>query len=290
MSRVERRAQWPFAIRRLHPRFGVEILELDVGRQLDESLAAALRQAFIEFQIILVRDQDLALDDQAALARHFGKVQVEPDGCRQSATHPEVYILSNLDEAGNPTGRHPDKGTLEWHTDGSWGLCTAQATIVYAEQVTREGGETWYCDMYGAYEALGEAMQTRLVGLKAVHNRDFSRSRKHVESPMTAAEKRAATPVDHPIVRCHPDTGRKCLFLGDHAEYIRDMDYADGRALIEEVNALAIRPELVLKHRLRPRDLIAWDNRCLLHRVTPYDAGKERRVVRRSTVIGEIPA
>lgn len=290
MSRIERRGQWPFDVRRLHPRFGAELLGIDLEGAPMPAAMAALREAFVEFQMILVRGQQVSVAAQAALARHFGEVLVEANDPHRDPNHPEVSLLSNLDAAGNPTGRHPDKGTLEWHTDRSWDKRPAQATIVYAEQVTRDGGETWYCDMYGAYDALDEALRVRLAPLRAVHSRDFSRSRKHVESPMTAAEKRAVSPVEHPIVRTHPESGRRCLFLGDHAEYVRDMDYADGRALIEEVNALSTRPELILKHRLRPRDLIAWDNRCLLHRVTPYDAGRERRLVRRSTVIGEAPA
>ena len=155
---------------------------------------------------------------------------------------PELYRLSNLDEHGKPNGKHPDKGTLAWHTDGSWQRVTGQATIIYGEVMPEsgKGGETHFCDMYGAYERLDAAWKARIAGMRAVHNLDFSRTRRHGEDPMTEAQRLATPPVDHPVVRTHPETGRKCLYLGDHAEYIAGMPYADGRALIEELNALAI--------------------------------------------------
>jgi len=91
------------------------------------------------------------------------------------------------------------------------------------------------------------------------------------------------------VVRVHPETGRECLYLGDHAEYVVGMPYAEGRALIEELNALAVHPDLTYEHRWRAHELIVWDNRCLLHRATPYDPATQRRVVRRCTVLGEAP-
>ena len=201
----------------------------------------------------------------------------------------EISSLDLADELGQPTGRHPDKGTLAWHTDGSWRRVTGQATIIYGEVVPESGGETHFCDMYGAYERLDAAWKARIADLRAVHNLDFSRTRRHGEDPMTEAQRLATPPVDHPIVRTHPETGHKCLYLGDHAEYIVGMPYAEGRALIEELNALAVHPDLTYEHRWKPRELIVWDNRCLMHRATSYDPFTQRRVVRRCTVLGEIP-
>jgi taurine dioxygenase len=203
---------------------------------------------------------------------------------------PELYRLSNLDGRGRPSGNHPDKGTLAWHTDGSWQRVTGQATIIYGEVMPGSGGETHFCDMYGAYERLSAAWKARVAGLRAVHNLDFSRNRRHGEDPLTEAQRLAKPPVDHPVVRTHPETGRRCLFLGDHAEYIVGMPYADGRALIEELNALAVHPDLSYEHHWKTRELIVWDNRCVLHRATPYDAATQGRVIRRCTVLGEIPA
>ena len=107
---------------------------------------------------------------------------------------------------------------------------------------------------------------------------------------MTEAQRLETPPVDHPVVRTHPETGRKCLYLGDHAESIVGMPYAEGRALIEELNVLAVHPDLTYEHRWTPKELIVWDNRCVMHRAIPYDPLTQGRVVRRCTVLGEVPA
>ena len=276
--------------RALSSALGAELLGIDLAKPLSAELFTNLYQALLTHQILLFRDQDIPPGAQVAFARHFGEVQVHVMNQYHATGHPELYFLSNLDENNKPNGRHPDRGTLLWHTDGSWRPKTGQVTIMYSVEVPEQGGETHFCDMYGAYEALDDGWKARLQNLKAVHNLDFSRTRRHGEDPMTAAQKRAVPPAPHPIVRRHPDTGRECLFLGDHAEYIEGMDYAEGRDLIEEINRMAIRPELVYRHRWRPGELIVWDNRCLMHRATSYDAQHERRVMRRCTVIGDAPA
>jgi taurine dioxygenase len=125
--------------------------------------------------------------------------------------------------------------------------------------------------MYGAYDRLSSGWRARIKDLRAVHNLDFSRTRRHGIDLMTDEQKREKPPVDQPIVRTHPETGRKCIYLGDHAEYIVGMPYDEGRALIEELNALAVHPDLTYEHRWKPGELIAWDNRCVMHRATAYD-------------------
>ena len=107
---------------------------------------------------------------------------------------------------------------------------------------------------------------------------------------MTDAQRLAVPPVDHPVVRTHPETGRKCLYLGDHAESIVGMPYDEGRALIETLNRLAIHSDLTYEHRWTPGEMLVWDNRCTMHRATGYDPRTQRRVVRRCTVLGEVPA
>ncbi len=277
-------------IRPLCECFGAEIVGIDLAQPVDDALYARIHSAFLERQLLLFRDQDLSPANHVALGRRFGEVQVHVMNQYHADGFPELYFLTNLDEQGKPSGRHPDKGTLAWHTDGSWRRVTGQATMLYAIEIPGEGGETHFCDMYGAYAALGDEMKSRLAGARALHNLDFSRSRRHGEDPMTEAQKREVPPVDHPVVRTHPETGRKCIFLGDHAETIIGLDYEQGRKLVEEINALAIRPELTYRHRWRKRDLVIWDNRCLMHRSTPYDTTRERRVMRRCTILGEVPS
>jgi taurine dioxygenase len=273
----------------LTPRLGAKVLGVDLAAGIDTEQFQAIYQALLRYQVLVFPPLDLPPGRQVEFARHFGEVQIHVMNQYHASAHPELYRLSNLDEHSNPNGRHPDKGTLAWHTDGSWQRVTGQVTVIYAEVAAGEGGDTHFCDMYGAYERLSEQWKSRIAKLRAVHNLDFSRTRRHGEEPMTEAQKKAVPPVDHPVVRTHPDTGRKCLFLGDHAEYILGMDYQQGRALIEELNALAIQPDLVYQHRWQPFELIVWDNRCLQHRATAYDPATQRRVIRRCTVLGEIP-
>jgi taurine dioxygenase len=279
-----------FSVRPLTPRLGAEIAGLDLAQDISDGLFRDLYRAFLSHQVLLFPPQDLPPARQVALARRFGEVQIHVMNQYHADGFPELYRLSNLDAHGKPSGQHPDKGTLAWHTDGSWQRVTGQATIIYGEVMPESGGETHFCDMYGAYERLDPAWKARIAGLRAVHNLDFSRTRRHGEDPLTDAQRAAKPPVDHPVVRTHPETGRKCLYLGDHAEYLVGMPYDEGRALIEELNALAVHADLTYEHRWATRQLIIWDNRCVMHRATPYDAAAQGRVIRRCTVLGEVPS
>ena len=281
--------RWPFAVRPLTPNLGAEISGVNLAEDLSDEVFGAIYEAWLRYQVLLFPSLDLPPGRQVQFARHFGEVQIHVMNQYHADGYPELYRLSNLDEHGKPNGRHPDKGTLEWHTDGSWRRATGHATIIYGEVIPETGGETHFADMYGAYDRLDPAWKARIANRRAVHNLDFSRTRRHGEEPMTEEQKKAAPPVDHPIVRTHPETGRKCLFLGDHAESVVGMPYAEGRELIDELNRLAIHSDLIWTHRWTPRQLIVWDNRCTMHRATPYDPATQGRVVRRCTVLGEVP-
>ncbi|MGB6323373.1 MAG: TauD/TfdA family dioxygenase [Xanthobacteraceae bacterium] len=281
---------WPFQVKPLHPVLGCEIAGITLEQAVSPALFAKVYEAFLDYQLILFRDVDLPQATQVAFARNFGEVQVhvlsEHYGTKN---HPEIYFLSNLDADGNPSGKHPDKGTLFWHTDGSWRERTGQATMMYSEIVPEAGGETQFADMYSAYDLLPAAMKARIEGRRAIHNFDFSRTRRHGEAPLTAEQKAKGPPVAHPVVRSHPDTGRKAIFLGDHAESIEGMAYDEGRALIEELNETITPPARVYSHRWSPRQCIVWDNRCLLHRATGFDEARLKRVMRRCTILGDRP-
>ena len=277
------------ALRPLTPKLGAAISDVKLADNMSDDVFRAIYQAFVRYQVLLFPPQDVPPARQVSFARRFGEVQIHVMKQYHADGFPELYRLSNLDENGNPNGRHPDKGTLAWHTDGSWQRVTGQATIIYGEVMPETGGETHFADMYGAYERLDARWKARIANMRAVHNLDFSRTRRHGEDPMTDAQRREKPPVDQPVVRTHPETGRKCLYLGDHAEYIVGMPYDEGRALIEELNALAIHPDLTYEHRWTARELLLWDNRCVMHRATPYDPATQGRVIRRCTVLGEVP-
>jgi taurine dioxygenase len=281
---------WPFAVKPLHPVLGCEISGITLQEPASPALFAKVYEAFLDYQLILFRDVDLPPATQVAFARNFGEVQVHVLSDQYGyKNHPEIYMLSNLDKDGNPSGKHPDKGTLYWHTDGSWRERTGQATMMYSEIVPEEGGDTEFADMYSAYDALPAATKARIEGRRAMHNLDFSRTRRHGEDLLTAKQKAEVPPIAHPIVRTHPDTGRKAIFLGDHAESVEGMDYDAGRALIEEINAVITPRASVYSHRWSPRECIVWDNRCTLHRATGFDEARLKRVMRRCTIVGDQP-
>jgi taurine dioxygenase len=277
------------ALRALEGGFGAEVLGCQVA-EVDDGSFPPIYAAFLTHQLLLFRDQTLPPAQQVAFAHRFGEVQVHVMDQYRASAYPELYVLSNLDAEGRPSGKHPDRGTLAWHTDGSWRRVTGQATMLYAEVMPREGGGTWFADMYAAYDALDPAERARLVGLRAIHNLDFSRSRRHGDEPMTEAQRRAAPPVDHPILRTHPETGRSCVFLGDHGETIAGMDYGEGRAFIEALNERIVALARRYRHAWRPGDFMLWDNRCVLHKAESYDTAQEPRVIRRCTVLGGVPA
>lgn len=286
------RASRPTAALNLRPLeggLGAEVLGLRVA-DVDDAIFPAVYAAFLEHQLLLFRDQDLPPGAQVAFARRFGEVQVHVMDQYHASAYPELYTLTNLDASGRPTGKHPDRGTMAWHTDGSWRRTTGQATMLYAEQIPSTGGGTSWADMYSAYDALEPAERARLARLRAVHNLNFSRNRRHGEEPMTDAQRAAVPPVDHPVIRTHPETGRKCVFLGDHAETIEGMDYEEARRLIDALNERIVSLARTYTHHWRPHDFMVWDNRCLLHKAGSYDTAREPRVIRRCTVLGEVPA
>lgn len=279
----------PFEIRPLCAALGAEISDISMEEAISPKIFPKVYQAFLDHHLILFTDVDLSPETQVAFAKKFGEVQVHVMSQYHGYGHPEIYLLTNLGKDGEPTGQHPDKGTLHWHTDGSWRKRTGLATMMYAETVPDEGGETHFSNMYKAFDNLDETWKGRLEGLKAIHNLDFSRTRRHGEDPMTEEQRAKVPPVPHPIIRTHPETKRPAIFLGDHAETIEGFDYNEGRQFIEELSALITPPQFIYRHCWQPRQVAIWDNRCLLHRATAYNTKKERRVMRRCTINGDAP-
>ena len=282
------RRDWPFEVVPLHAEFGCEIVGLSLAEAVAPEIFAKVYEAFLAYKLILFRNVDLPPAAQVAFARRFGEVQVHVmNQYHGFAEHPEIYMLSNRDAEGRPNGKHPDKGTLYWHTDGSWRNVGTTATMMYSEVVPEAGGNTEFADMEAAYRLLDPALKARIDGRKAIHNLDFSRTRRHGHDPMTPEQKAKVPPVPHPIVRVHPETAAKCIYLGDHAESIEGMPYDEGRALIEDLNIAATPPAAVYSHTWAPGQCIVWDNRSTLHRATGFDTARHLRVMRRCTISGK---
>ena len=268
---------------------GVEIMDISIEGALKPNVFTEVYKTFLEHHLILFNDIDLSPAVQVEFAKKFGDVQVHVMNQYHGYGHPEIYLLTNLSEDGEPNGRHPDKGTMYWHTDGSWRRKTGHATMMYSEMVPNKGGQTHFCNMNKVFENLDESMKAKLDGLKAIHNLDFSRTRRHGEDPMTPEQRAEVPPIAHPIIRIHPETKLKTIFLGDHAETIEGWDYCAGRNFIEELSSLITPQEFIYEHHWKPRQIAIWDNRCLLHRATAYDTKKEKRVMRRCTINGDQP-
>ena len=202
---------------------------------------------------------------------------------------PELYRFPIWMKTVIQTASILTKGTLAWHTDGSWKPVTGQATILYAEVVPPpgNGGETHFCDMYRAMESLTQT-HGDLTHLKAIHNLDSLAPTPSRRAAVNGGAEKADPTGYHPV-RVHPETGKHALYLGDHAETIEGFPYDEGRALVETLNAQAIDESGVYQHIWRPGDLMVWDNRCVQHRATPFDTQTQRRVIRRCTVLGERP-
>ena len=272
--------------RPLNGEFGVEALGVDASGPLDAATIRALREAFERHRIMVLRGQRLPPAAHIAFSRHFGELEIHVLDEYHKAEYPEIFELSNIGPDGKPNAAHPDLGTLFWHTDASWQGLPALATLLYAEQVPRDGGHTLFADMIGAYEAFGHAERERFRGLSVVHDLHVSRL-KAGYSGMTPEQRAKRPPVTHPLVRVHPPSGRKAIFLGSHGQEIQGLDDLASCGLIERIMSHAVEPRFVYEHVWRPGDIVMWDNRATMHRATEYDTAIEPRVVRRTVVKGE---
>ncbi len=273
----------------ISPVMGAEVHGVDLARPMDDATFAAIRAAFGRHMLLRFPAQTLDEVALVAFSRRFGELQIHVLDEYRHPRFPEIYVLSNVDRTtGRTTGRHPDLGTLVWHSDLSFQRRPALATILYGIEVPKTGGETLFADLCGAYDALGDAMKRRIEGLRAVHDLDYSRQRAGAP-PMTATQRAEAPPVDHPLVRTHPETGRKGLYISHHISRIQDLPEAESRALLAELMAHATGDRFVYANRWQTGDVVMWDNRCTMHRATEYDAAEERRVMHRTVVKGDIP-
>lgn len=275
-------------LRPLTPGFGVEVVGLDLSGALDAAVAKELRAAFERHLVLLFRGQRLPPAEHIAFSRNFGELQIHVLDQYHATDHPEIFVLSNVGADGRPNRVHPDLGTLVWHTDGSFQRRPTYATILYAEVAPTEGGHTLFADTLSALEMLSEADRAWLGAMRVVH--DLSNSREKAGYGPLPADQRAKAPaVEHPLVRTHPPTGRKGVYLGSHAQRIVGLSEHASAGLIERLMAHTTEPRFVYDHAWRAGDLLMWDNRAVLHRATEYDTAQEPRIVRRTVVCGDEP-
>jgi taurine dioxygenase len=268
---------------------GAQVRGVDLSRPLGGDAFGEILHAFHRYMLLVFPGQRIDEAQQVAFSRRFGELQIHVLEQYRHPRHPEIYVLSNVDAVtGKTTGTHPDKGTLVWHSDLSFVPKPALATALYGIEVPAAGGDTLFADMCAAYDTLDLEMKHRLGKLRAVHDINVSRIRAG-EAPMTERQRAEAPPVEHPIVRTHPATGRKVLYVSRHASHIAGLPRAESDALLEQLQAHATSERFVYRHRWRQHDLVIWDNRCTMHCATQYDPGAERRVMHRTVIKGDAP-
>jgi len=274
--------------RPLRPGFGAEILDVDVRKADEETLAAVVR-AFHQHGAILLRDQQLSPGELTDFVARFGEPE---DHTLKEFTvpgHPKVYRLSNKTENGKPIGAHNDG--VGWHTDYSYKPEPVMATMLYAVEVPAEGSDTLLADCVAAWNALTPAEQARYDGKTLHHSYQyFMRTREYGARELSDELKAANPDVFHPLVRTHPTDGRKALWpsTGTVIE-VMGMPEKEGLDLVQEAVDWVIQDRFVHAHKWRVGDILMWDNRCTLHTGTLYDDTKYFREMHRLWVRGDKP-
>lgn len=274
-----------FAVEPLSPVLGASITGLDLREPLSEANKRAVYDAFIRHHVLCFRNQHLTEEQQIAFTEQFGTLERHIARNRTGA-NPLVNIVSNLGPDGKPSGK---LSSTRWHTDKSFRPLPSLATILHALVMPPDGGETCFANMLAAYDALPPGEQARLEGVRVVHSWEISRERGGGKA--TPEEIADAPPMPHPLVRTIPETGKKALFMGEHAAYFEGLPPDEGYARLQQLTAHAIDERFVYRHKWTLGDVLMWDNRCLLHRAnTNFDAARFPRVLQRTCLRGAAPA
>ena len=254
---------------------------------MDDEEWRAVEDAFHEYGVLIFPGQNMSENEQIGFARRFGEIELlrdDPDA--------KAVTIGNRKDDGGTYGpgefRYKTlRGNEGWHTDSSYMPLAAKASVLSAQTVPSWGGETEWADMRAAWDALDAETRARVSGLSAYHSLYQSQAKLgyDIETGAGYGYHTKGAPL-RPLVKTHPATGRKSLFIGRHAYRIPGLDDAEARALLDGLADRACRPPRVWRHEWRPGDVVIWDNRCVLHRARPYDYG-EIRVLRHTRVAGD---
>ena len=273
----------PYTIKRLSPSIGAELLDIDLKKPLTDSLKDEIYQALLVYKVIFFRDQDLTIEEHMDFAKNFGELEIHPFASNDEQ-YPEVLKITHNEK---------NKGRENtWHSDVTWRLEPSLGSILRMKESPKVGGDTLFADMYAAYEDLSDEVKEKLDGAIAVH--DFAGFRKRLEKNGVSEEeievfnKKYPMP-EHPVIRTHPDTGKKLIYVNAaFTQYIKDWDADESSKMLRFLYSRAATPEYQCRFVCEDNSIAFWDNRSVQHYASS-DYWPQVRRVERVTIIGDRP-
>lgn len=272
--------------------FAAEASPIDLRRVTDAATLAEIRAGMDQYAVLVFRDQALTNEDQLEFAQRLDGVLHTKTGVsalqKNRFGNEALADVSNIDEAGGIRGLDDRRRAYSlanrlWHTDASFQDPPGRYSMLHGRIVPAAGADTEFADMRAAYDALDDARKASLEGLHVHHS--IAHSRKSLGFTFSETEEDALRGAVHPLVRAIPRSGRKALYLASHATRIIEMPVPDGRLLLLDLTEHATQRQFVYRHVWRTADLVIWDNRCTMHRATPFEDQRDRRDMRRVTTL-----
>ncbi|CAN7275818.1 TauD/TfdA dioxygenase family protein [Rhizobacter sp. LjRoot28] len=281
----------PLHIRPLDAPLGAEVLGLDLSRPVEADDFARIHRAHLDHHLLVFRSQRIAPAQQIAFSRRFGPLQIHVLRQFQLAGHPEILVVSNVVENGQPIGLG-DAGHF-WHSDLSYKERPSLGSMLHAQELPAEGGDTLFANMHTAWDSLPAHLKRAVDGRRAEHTYlkqyEALRQRSPWRPKLTDDQLAEVQPVLHPVVRTHPETGRKALFVSEHfTTRIDGLPEDESRELLDALFAHSVRPEHVYRHVWQAHDMVFWDNRSLMHLAAGCPDHLRRRL-NRTTIEGDLP-
>lgn len=273
-------------IRRLSNALGAEVLDLSICGPLSEDIQQELRSAFLTYGVLLFRDQDLTPDQHIAFTRIFGEIDTNdavPD--YRHRQYPEIVLVTNASEGGKPS---PTRNIgRQWHSDHSMKTRPTLGSLLHAKELPEVGGDTMFANTYLAYETLSKRLREMLDPLWAVHDVTAARHLRDRPADYLAEKRSINPPVAQPVVRVHPETGRKALYVSEMmTRTFVGMTEEESAGLLDYLFRHSVRPEFTYRHQWRKHDLIMWDNRCTMHNALADFDQRQNRTMHRTALVG----
>ena len=292
MSQTQSKYQ-RLTVQPIGPTFAAEVTDMPIHGDVSPEQMQDFINLLHRYRVLVVPAAGLDPADLIAFSRRFGPLEIHSRIENTLPDHPEIFCVGNVERAGMKASF--SRGIEQWHGDSSFREIPSDASLFYGEIVPPEGAETLFADATAAYRSLDPALKSRIDGLQAVHSLETLHRWGQRQNPDRRAQPSDNTtafpPVRQPLVRVHPATGSKSLYICPAViSHIEGMDEQAGAALIETLIAHATQPHFVYTHRWRQGDLVIWDNRAVLHTASLFDHARYQRLMYRTTIAGHAPA